>query len=282
MAILASCSDTPTTTGTSPRISFSNDLNRTAHEDHTHRTSDLCHLDSPSDFVFCVAAGAFPHQISSADELFSNGKILPMQIHKVPQYSSNITQQSLQSPHLPSQSHPSSSSRCSEKKRLKEFLAEDIDEEDDDEVEEEEEEDKVSFKSLWQFRRSSSLNCDTRGISLIRSLHFLSRSNSTGSALNPKQTEISKEAREKQRLQKQSSVSSRRSSSSSSSSSSSTYYFYSSSRKHFLQKNRGSSGNGVRISPVLNLPQAYIPKGSMSFFGFGSLFCNGKVKKKKK
>ncbi|KAI9088631.1 hypothetical protein K1719_029745 [Acacia pycnantha] len=282
MAIDA-CSDTPSTR-MSPRISFSHDLKKSDDEDHGERKSDLCLLDSGSDFVFCVAGG-FSHQISSADELFSNGKIVPLQLHSVIR-SPIQTHQSLRSSHLrsQSQSQPSSSSRCSGKKMLKEFLSEDTEEEED----EEEEEVRVSFKSLWQFRRSSSLNCDTttRERGLIRSLQFLSRSNSTGSVLSPtKQTEISmKEARrEKQRLQKQSSVSSRRSSSSSSSSSSSTYYFYSSSsQKHFLQKNRGSSGKGVRISPVLNLPQAYIPKGSMSFFGFDSLFCNGKVKKNKK
>ncbi|KAG2376582.1 Histone-lysine N-methyltransferase [Vigna angularis] len=105
------------------------------------------------------------------------------------------------------------------------------------------------------------------------------RSHSTGSALNPKQTEVPRETH-KQKLQKQSSVSSRRSSSSSSSSS--TYYFYSSSQKASLKKNGGYSGNGVRISPVLNLPQAYIPKATARFFGFGSLFCNGKIKRKKK
>ncbi|XP_028768247.1 uncharacterized protein DDB_G0271670-like [Neltuma alba] len=263
-------------TGISPRISFSHDLNNTDDEDHTERGSD-----SGSDFVFCVASG-FSQKISSADELFSDGKIVPMQLHRVT-HSPNETHQSLQSSRLGSQSQPSSNSTCSVKKMLKEFLSEDTEEE-YDEDDDEEEEDRVSFKSLWQFGRSSSLNCDatTRGKSLIRSLQFLSRSNSTGSALNLKQTETSKGAREKQGLQKQSSVSSRRSSSSSSSSSSSTYYFYSSSQKHFLQKNRGFSGNGVRISPVLNLPQAYIPKGSMSLFGFGSLFCNGKIKKKKK
>nr|KYP75155.1 hypothetical protein KK1_007856 [Cajanus cajan] len=244
--------------GISPRISFSHDLKNTedasVRVEDRHRGSDLCLLDSSSDFVFCITNG-LAQQLSSADELFSNGKIVPMEIKKV----SNE----------PPRSQPATTEKT-QKKRLKEFLSASSDEA-------ENEEEKPSSKYFWQFKRSSSLNFDTtRGNSLIRSLQFLSRSNSTGSAPNPKQPELPRETH-KQRLQKQSSVSSRRSSSSSSSSS--TYYFYNSSQK----KNGGSSGNnGVRISPVLNLPQAYIPKATARFFGFGSLFCNGKSKRKKK
>lgn len=263
-------------TGISPRISFSHDLKNTDGavpvEEHRHRRSDLCLLDSSSsDFVFSITNG-LAQQLSSADELFSNGKIVPMQIKP----------HQPQPPPPPSLSQPSSTSstatttRCTEKKRLKEFLSASSDEAENDE-------EKPSSKYFWQFKRSSSLNFDTtRRNSLIRSLQFLSRSNSTGSAPIPKQTEVSRET-QKQRLQKQSSVSSSRRSSSSSSSSS-TYYFYSSSHRPSLKKNNcGSSGsNGVRISPVLNLPQTYIPKATARFFGFGSLFCNGKIKRKKK
>ncbi|KAK7343408.1 hypothetical protein VNO77_12125 [Canavalia gladiata] len=256
-------------TGISPRISFSHDLKNTddasVSVEDRHRGSDLCLMDSSSDFVFCITNG-LASQLSSADELFSNGKIVPMEIKRV----SNAPDE----PRQPLQSQPSTS-RCTEKKRLKEFLSAASDEA-------ENEEEKPSSKYFWQFKRSSSLNFDTtRGNGLIRSLQFLSRSNSTGSAPNPKQTELPRES-QKQRLQKQSSVLSRRSSSSSSGSS--TYYFYSSSQKPSLKKNGGSSGTGtgVRISPVLNLPQAYIPKATARFFGFGSLFCNGKIKRKKK
>lgn len=250
-------------TGISPRISFSHDLKNTedasVRVEDQHRGSDLCLLDSSSDFVFCITNG-LAQQVSSADELFSNGKIVPMEIKRVSE-----------KPSEPSRSQPETTEKI-QKKRLKEFLSASSDEA-------ENEEEKPSSKFFWQFKRSSSLNFDTtHGNGLIRSLQFL-RSNSTGSAPNPKQTELPKETH-KQRLQKQSSVSSRRSSSSSSSSS--TYYFYSSSQKASLKKNGGSSGNGVRISPVLNLPQTYIPKATARFFGFGSLFCNGKVKRKKK
>lgn len=259
-------------TGISPRISFSHDLKNTdgaVPVEDRHRRSDLCLLDSSSssDFVFSITSG-LAQKLSSADELFSNGKIVPMEFKRV---VSNASRK----PHQPScsRSH-TASTRCTETKRLKEFLSADSDDA-------ENEDEKPSSKYFWQFKRSSSLNFDPgRGNSLIRSLQFLSRSNSTGSAPNPKETELPRET-QKQRLQKQSSVSSRRSLSSSSSSS--TYYFYNSSHKPSLKKNFGSSsGNGVRISPVLNLPQSYIPKASARFFGFGSLFCNGKIKRKKK
>ncbi|KAF7827800.1 hypothetical protein G2W53_018964 [Senna tora] len=236
-----------------PRISFSHDLKKNTNDVASSPIEDHSGSSGGSDFVFCIA-NRFSQKLSSADELFSNGKLVP----------TNLLLES-----SPRRSQPPSS--CSEKKRLKEFLSEDTEDEEEEEEEEEEEQGRVSFKSFWQFKRSSSLNCDTttRGKSLIRSLQFLSRSNSTGSALNPKHTEIQKEIQRKQKLQKQSSVSSRRSLSSSSSSTSSsstttsTYYFYSSSQKGSLKiRNGGSYGNGVRISPVLNLPQAYIPKAT--------------------
>ncbi|XP_073223365.1 uncharacterized protein [Cicer arietinum] len=234
------CTEISNYTGISPRISFSHDLKNSndvvSVEEDRHRRSDLRLLDSTaSDFVFSITNNDFPQQFSSADELFSNGKIVPMQIKKVISKSNSTQQQKQQLLRTP------------QKKRLKEFLTDETDNE----------EEKPSSKYFWQFKRSSSLNFDT-------------------TTPNLKETELVRET-QKQRLQKQSSASSSRRSSSSSSTSS-TYYFYSSS----LKKNSGSSSSGVRIRPVLNLPQAYIPKVTARFFGFGSLFCNGKIKRKKK
>ncbi|XP_058737939.1 protein MTL1-like [Vicia villosa] len=256
------CSEISITPGISPRISFSHDLKSSTgsipvEDPHIH--SDLRLLDSTaSDFVFTIT-NTLSQQLSSADELFSNGKIIPLEIKNI------ISNES-----IPPLKKSPSSDKFSEpilkthQKRLKEFLSDETDTEDEKPTST-----STSSKHFWQFKRSSSLNIDTsRRSTLIRSLQFLSRSNSTGSAPNPKQTQ-------KQNLQKQSSVSSSRRSSSSSSTSS-TYYFYSSSS---LKK---CSSNGVRISPVLNLPQSYIPKATASFFGFGSLFCKGKSKRKKK
>ncbi|KAE9589420.1 hypothetical protein Lal_00000130 [Lupinus albus] len=255
-------------TGISPRISFSYDLKNTDNDlVPIEDRSTLCLLNSSSDFVFCITNG-LSQKLSSADELFSDGKIVPMEIKR--DINTQGSHHQPQKPYLPI-SQPSTK-KCTEKKRLKEFLSSSSDEA-------ENETEKPSSKYFWQFKRSSSLNVDTnRANSFIRSIQFLSRSNSTGSAPNPKKTEVTGET-QKQRFQKQSSVSSRRSSISSSfSSNSSTYYFYSSPS---LKKNCGSSGNGVRISPVLNLPQAYIPKATAKLFGLGSLLCNGMIKKKK-
>ncbi|KAG7981088.1 hypothetical protein I3843_05G214300 [Carya illinoinensis] len=252
--------------GISPRISFSHDLNQPdvlSNEDrHHHQRSDLSLLDSGSDFVFCIG-NSFAQELSPADELFFNGKIRAKEIKQ----NSIRPDEIRQSEPVSSRSRPSCTGNT-EKKQLKEFLSHSFD------VEE-----KPPSKSFWQFKRSNSLNCDSsRSRSLIRPLQFLSRSNSTGSAPNAKPATLSKET-QKPHLQKQPSVSSRKSSSGTCSS---TYYFYSSSQKPWPNKNSGSYGSGVRISPVLNLPPPYISKVTVSFFGFGSLFCNGKVKRKKK
>jgi hypothetical protein len=118
-------------------------------------------LDSGSDFVFCIGT-SFVQELSPADELFSNDKIRAKEIKQ------NVT-----SPDEVRGSEPVSS--CSlpsctvntKKKRLKEFLFGSFDLEE-----------KPPSKSFWQFKRSSSLNCDNaRSQTLIHSLHFLSRSN---------------------------------------------------------------------------------------------------------
>ncbi|EOY00115.1 hypothetical protein QQP08_006294 [Theobroma cacao] len=253
--------------GISPRISFSHDLNQKddaeSIEEHHQQRLDTSLLDSGSDFDFCFG-NSFVQELPSADELFSNGKILPIEIKKKPLLvAKHVHRQSQPVPSPPRQTTTDNSG----KKRLKEFLSMSIDADD-----------KPASKSFWQFKRSSSLNCEsTRSKSLIRSLQFLSRSNSTGSAPNPKSTMLSKET-QKQHLQKQPSLSRK----SSVSSSSGAFYTYSSTQKPPLKKNCGAYGNGVRVSPVLNLPQPFISNATVSFFGFGSLFCNGKVKKKKR
>ncbi|XP_023521240.1 uncharacterized protein LOC111784934 [Cucurbita pepo subsp. pepo] len=235
------------TLGISPRISFSHDLNQA---DSLPSSSDCnrgrLDLTLPeSDFDFCIG-NLLMQDLSSADQLFCNGKILPVEIKK-----SIVSKPNESTPPIPT------TSVSSEKKSLKELLSASFDAE----------EKPQSKSSFWQFKRSSSLNCETsKSRGFIRSLHFLSRSNSTGSALN---------------LQKQPSISSTKSSVSSCSNS---YFANSCSQKTSTRTNFGAnSGNGVRImSPLLNLPPPYISKVTVSFFGFGSLFCNGKNKKKNK
>ncbi|KAM7484580.1 hypothetical protein LguiA_000589 [Lonicera macranthoides] len=241
------CTEISTLVLVSPRISFSHDLNQSDNvpADCHHRRPDL---DPTADFNFSITQ-SFLQELSSADELFSNGKILPTQIKK--QTPTKETHQSHQILTINSD-NPNEDSK---KKRLKEFL-----------FEEDQETEKPSSKSFWQFRRSSSLNCDNgQSNGFIKSLQILSRSNSTGSALNQKETMMRKDSR-KQYLQKQSSFMR----SNSSSSTSGSYYYYDSSKRPPLKKNCRAYGSGVRISPVLNIPQ-----GSVNLFGICSLFCNG-------
>ncbi|PON47720.1 membrane-associated kinase regulator [Parasponia andersonii] len=270
----------------SPRISFSHDLKETsttASTDHRHR-SDPTLLDSSSDFNFCIVNN-LTLELSSAEELFSNGKILPIQIKNIMPSSSPKC-----SYHQPNEPHPATAPRRNsstentntEKKRLKEFLATNFDTD--------EEENPPASKSFWQFRRSSSLNLDRFGAnkSFIKSLQFLSRSNSTGSAPNQKQSSsVLRKENKKQNLQKQSSVGRSKYRRSTSCPNAAAFHanhtsVSSTQNKPCLRKSFGSHSNGVRVSPVLNLPHPYISKVTISFFGFGSLFCNGKVKKKKK
>ncbi|CAK7326606.1 unnamed protein product [Dovyalis caffra] len=252
--------------GVSPRISFSHDLNQATDtvsiKDHQHCRLDSSLLDSDFDFCF---GNSFVQDLSSADELFSNGKILPVEIKKHLMISSKDNDQPKS---LTSQPQHQAITETTEKKQLKEFLSMSLDADE-----------KPASKSFWQFKRSNSLNCDsTRSKGLIRSLHFLSRSNSTGSAPNPpKQAMLSKET-QKPKLQKQASVPSRKSAAPSSA----AFYSYNSQQKPPLLRKCGSYGNGVRISPILNIPPPYISRGTVNLFGFGSLFCNGKVKKKKR
>ncbi|KDP29437.1 hypothetical protein JCGZ_18358 [Jatropha curcas] len=253
--------------GISPRISFSHDLNQTTDSvsiEDCHRRLDASLLDS--DFDFCIST-SFVQELSSADELFSNGKILPIDIKKQFLVSSKETDHP-----KPVASRPlRTSSDTTEKKLLKEFLSMSIDGDE-----------KPASKSFWQFKRSNSLNCDSyKSKGLIRSLQFLSRSNSTGSAPNPpKQAMLfSNKENPKPKLQKQHSVPSRKSPAAASYG---AFYSYSSGQRPPTLRKCGSYGNGIRISPVLNIPPPYISRGTVNLFGLGSLLCNGKDKKKKR
>ncbi|XP_042516894.1 uncharacterized protein LOC122091097 [Macadamia integrifolia] len=276
--------------GMSPRISFSHDLRHSdvvPVEEYCHR-SDGSLLDSSFDFDFGVSASFEQEPPFSADELFFDGKILPCEIREKIQ----IVLPSKQTRHaklpplpplpLPLPLFPppsptdttttttttttmlktSTKTDDSKKESLKEIMAMSN-----------ESEDKASSKSFWRFKRSSSLNAGNgQRRSLICSLPLLSRSNSTGSSTNPKRQPLLKDTQK--HSHKPPTPTPAKSSSFSSSSSQS--------QKPPLKKNSGSYGNGVRISPVLNIPPPYIAKGTASLFGLGSFFCGGKDKNKKK
>ncbi|PHT67334.1 hypothetical protein T459_26821 [Capsicum annuum] len=246
----------------SPRISFS-------HDDGI--PIECCLLESSStidfDFDFCVNDNQ--PLISSADELFSNGKILPVEVKKIAE-----TNHSLQKQPNPLRKEPFLENDINKKKSLKEFLSTDLDE-DDSEDEDHAREKSRQVKPFWQFRRSSSLNNHYQNSQNNGSfLHFLTRSNSTGSTpitKNPKIYHKQSSQREKIKvLRKSSSLSSSSTSSSSSSSSFSTFNhshsLHSSSKKSQsqpLKKSYSRSyGNGVHVSPVLNIPHGYISKES--------------------
>lgn len=232
-----------------PRISFSHDVCLTEvvpiEQDQARSYS--------SDFDFCVSDRYELHETSSADELFSGGVILPIQIKERKIRSKHSSQSSL--PPLPC---PATVNECVKREIV-------------------ESDERKEAKSFWRFNRSSSLNCDnTYRKGLIWSLPLLSRSYSTGSAPNSKRSQVGKDS-QKQISQKQRSKSS--STSSLSSSSSSNFYSYPVKQRPNLMH---SYGNGVQISPVLNVPPPYISKGTANMFGLGSFFRNGKDKSKKK
>ncbi|XP_073279509.1 uncharacterized protein [Primulina huaijiensis] len=248
----------------SPRISFSLDLKESDLIPVNVQTNRLI-LNPTIDFDFCIAPH-FPHQISSADELFANGKILPVQIKKMDQTLQFEAKSTPKPPKI-----VENVTENTKKKRLIEFLSTGFDAD--------EEEHKISStasaattttKPFWKFRRSASLNCDTGGSGtkgLLRSLEFFTRSNSTGSVRKP----IHKQNSSKE--------------SSNTCSNSMFYYSPSSSKRPAILKKSGSrscNSNGIRVAPVLNIPTAYIAKGTVNLFGISSLFSSKKSRKKNK
>ncbi|CAA3026122.1 Hypothetical predicted protein [Olea europaea subsp. europaea] len=250
----------------SPRISFSYDLREADFvpvESHNPQ-SDLDFID----FDFSIGDN-FSLELSSADELFANGKILPVEVKKI-----EPTKEIYQSE--PIEPNPSTQTRkiaqnenadtVTKKKTLIEFLSNACDAEE-----------KPPTKPFWQFRRSYSLNSDN---GLLRSLKFLSRSNSTGSTPNPKPSALPKVIHKQNSLKEPSTRS--KNPSANSSLFSQNYSNIAPKRPSLNKSSSRSFGNGVHINPVLNIPPAYIAKGTVTLFGLGSLFCNGKSKKKKR
>ncbi|KAK4362004.1 hypothetical protein RND71_017245 [Anisodus tanguticus] len=213
---------------TSPRISFSHDLNTNIQDYPQVQES----LSSNYEFDFCINNNTNT-ETSSADELFSHGQIRPIQLQEKFITCSKKTQTLVNSlPPLPPNDQNS-------KQEIK------------------------KNHSFWGIKRSSSVHCVNthKKSSSFWSLPLLSRSNSTGSVPNSK-----KQSTLQLKQIKNSSTPAR-------------FYTFPSSQKSPLRKNYGSAGdnygNGIRISPVLNV-------ASQNLFGLGSLFRNGKNKKSKK
>lgn len=244
---------------TNPRISFSNDLGEedgSEIEQETRRDTTL--LGSNSDFEFSFCSSVTDYESSLADELFADGMILPVHAHRH-QHSPKVSLPPLPCP-------PPNSNKSSKREVM------------DTKVSDSGSPEKPPSKSFWGFKRSSSLNYDIKK-SLICPLPLLSRSNSTGSSVPCPKPEASSKDTNKQNSQKQQRLNSVAKKLSASSAST---YVYTFPRKPPLKKNySGSHGNGVKISPVLNMPPPYIAKGAANLFGLRSFFCNGKEKNRK-
>ncbi|KAJ8455985.1 hypothetical protein OPV22_034901 [Ensete ventricosum] len=73
--------------GVSPRISFSHDLTQadiSGGDDHRLDFSLPLDVSESSDFDFVLGADIFSHDSSLADDLFSDGKLLPLPIKNPP------------------------------------------------------------------------------------------------------------------------------------------------------------------------------------------------------
>ncbi|KVH97601.1 uncharacterized protein LOC112522763 [Cynara cardunculus var. scolymus] len=239
----------------SPRISFSHDLNNQSSDNHATAETVAA---ATTTFDFCITSEIVQH-VTSADELFFDGILLPAQIKKPENLFLEPTTSGDEATGI-------------QKKRLKELIS---DREDDDD----EEQEKSSSRSFWTFKRTTSLNSDSgRGTKkLFRSLSLkrLLRSNSTDSGLNPRGI-VAPKVIENSNSRKESAGFQRCSSSVQTPSLHHNYNRNNSLRQSIKKKN--SSGSGIKISPILNIPPAF----NMNSFGFGSLFCNGKPKVKSK
>ncbi|KAK6125218.1 hypothetical protein DH2020_041043 [Rehmannia glutinosa] len=208
--------------GDKPRISFSHDLpqNDVVPVEHCIRSSSS---SSSIDFDFCVFRQSFDHEsYSSADELFSDGKILPIEIKRK---LAPARRAAPPPPPLP-RSPPQIQKTMESKSRFSET--------------EEKQNNKSTF---WSFKRSSS--CGNGYARTLCPLPLLSRSNSTGSTSSGKRSSISNN--QKQNLLKNSSPNSSLRHSSSTSH-----------QKPPLKKNSHGNfySNGVKINSVLNVPPA--------------------------
>ncbi|KAK4280793.1 hypothetical protein QN277_012368 [Acacia crassicarpa] len=234
---MSMCSET-----SPPRLSFSNDLPVSPINHHVdlpcrRDTSLMTMMDSNSEFEFEFnnTRNSVHSESSSADELFSNGIILPIQIQNQPTTKKHTLAGEPSYSRLPPR--PCSSPvEKTKKQSTKESHS----------------------RSFWGFGRSKSMNCDTKK-SLFSSSSSLPRSNSTGTATNPKGTNSRDYGKNH--------------------GGSSPYPV----QKSGSGKGYGGSyyGDGLRVSPVLNIPTPYISKGTANLFNLGSFLRVGKAKKTK-
>ncbi|CAH9085187.1 unnamed protein product [Cuscuta europaea] len=263
------CSDDYGLGAMSPRISFSHDISQAdivPVEQYVVRSGTS---SSSIDFDFCVFRECFDQQqqdslTTSADELFFNGQILPIEIKRriAPPQPPPIVPPPAQQP--PLQGRKKEHRSAAGQTKPPESLA----------AEHSSDRQKQSSSSFWSFKRSSSLNCGGSGgggggyaRTLCPLPPLLSRSHSTGSAPSsshiPKLRTLffNKSSSAKQPPQPHHPTASNNQKpplkkslqAAGAGSSSSNCY-------------PGNTGAGVRISPVLNVSPANL------FVGIGSIF----------
>ncbi|KAF3633390.1 hypothetical protein P3S67_022736 [Capsicum chacoense] len=264
MAIELCSSDESTLGIMSPaRISFSHDVSQTGSvpvEQYIRSTSP----SSSIDFDFCVFRESFDLESSSADELFFDGKILPIEIkRRISSAPPRKAEQPLPPPSPPlipcKNSSTNNTLHCT-----KTSSHEDIIENKTGILESSEE--KLNSKSFWRFKRSSSLNCGSGYARTLCPLPLLSRSNSTGSSPSVKRNSTLS----KDNLSHQKHHHSQRHFSKSMSTNGQNC------QKPPLKKAPSNPySNGVKFSPVLNVPPA-------NLFGLSTFFSGSKEKIKKK
>lgn len=242
--------------GMSPRISFSHDLPQTDMlpiEQYIRSGSS-----SSIDFDFCVFRESFDQESSSADELFFDGKILPIEIKKrlAPPRTAGDPP-----PHPPVPAFPPPQPSPPPHKITRNTTTHEARQYPTPESDEKK-------SSFWSFKRSTSLNCGSGYARTLCPLPLLSRSNSTGSTASSKRASLSNN--QKQNLFKNSTNSPLKQSQLPSPAAASNTH-----QRPPLKRTNHSYNNGIKINPVLNVPHA-------NLFGFGSIFSGGKDKMKKK
>ncbi|KAL8111068.1 uncharacterized protein LOC141672304 [Apium graveolens] len=279
---------------TSPRISFSDDLNKDEDDEHVEvemeedqedtssmDVSDIFDNDHGQHFDFSFSDSfTFEPSSSSADELFSDGLIRPLQLEekfvttpKLTPLHPTLSQHSSTNddPSLSKETNVSAIISTTNTTTTAATATTNVVESSE---QKNQNQNQPNSKSFWKIHRSSSVHVDEDSYkkSSFWSLPLMLRSNSTGSAPSPRQ--VSKENK-KQNMQKQLKCST---------ASASSFYMYQLSQKPPLKRNHGGSygNNGVHTNPVLNVPPPYIGKGTGNLFGITSLFKEKKDKKTKK
>ncbi|RDX89375.1 hypothetical protein CR513_28905, partial [Mucuna pruriens] len=194
-----------------PRFSFSHDVSVLPKKQDVPR-KDTMLLESNHDFEFSTGR-SLEFESSSADELFSNGVILPIQM----QQKRNTTRKHTLYGEAPYMRLPPLPCPPSVDKMKKESIRQVVD------VNASYCDKKTHSTSFWGFSRSKSLSCDAKK-SLMCYSPPLSRSNSTGSVPHPKRVSSTRHHSAAKPL---------------SSSSSSTLNLYPMQRSHSDQRSRG-------------------------------------------